>query len=387
MNCQEVQPFVSALHDGESVSREAADHIRNCSECRARLEDYTRMGVELRLLATSAPEEAPRPLPDLPARGRRWRRTLTARVLVPRFALGLGVLAIVGLSVGLGWTRAQSGGLWFQFDVSNPETQVPSRPFVGITKVGGWIQADNPWYEFLSSADPHQKIAVYVKAQEIQNDVVRLKARARVFEPVPGSEEDKLANYQGGVFSPEAMDRVFANTIAREFDYVPGQTLEIPVEGGAKILLKGEVFRLRPSFSAESFPVAPKPNEIVLSKAALVRGSEFLGEVQGSGAAQASNSAFGICVPPLGAFVFALKPFEGAIQGVVEFGEARFKMDGYEYTLFSATPITGGKQPREIWVYRGQRSQSCPPSSGPAPKIPWVFGVGDVSNVLDVLRK
>ena len=180
-----------------------------------------------------------------------------------------------------------------------------------------------------------------------------------------------MANYHGGVMSEEVMNRIFANTTPREFDYLPGRTLEIPVEGGGKILLTGEVFKLRPSFSAEWFPVTPKPDEVVLNKAALVRGSEFLGEVHGSGSAQATNSAVGICVPPVGAFVFALKPFEGAVQGVVEFGEARFKMDGYSYTLFSATPITGGQQPREIWVYR---SQNCPPSWGPASQTPQMIG-------------
>jgi len=186
------------------------------------------------------------------------------------------------------------------------------------------------------------------------------------------------------VDSQEMMDRILADTTPREFDYVPGQTLEIPVEGGGKIALEGEVFKLRPSFSAHWFPMTPKPDEIVLSKAALVRGSEFLGEVHGSGSAQATNSSFGICVPSLGAFVFALKPFDGAVKGVVEFVQARFKMDGYEYMLFSATPITGGQQPREIWVYRGQ---NCPPSWRPAPKTPLMIGVGDVSNVLDSLRK
>ncbi|HEV2491493.1 MAG TPA: hypothetical protein VG204_00315 [Terriglobia bacterium] len=377
MNCQEVQPFVSALHDGESVSREAANHIRNCSECRARLEDYARMGVELRLLSDSAPEEAPIRLPYLRPHGRRWGRILTARVLVPRFALGVAVFAIVGLSVGLGWMRAQSSGPWFQFDVSNPETQETP------AKVGTLIQVGEPERELFLSAGPHKKIAIRVKALEAQNDAVRLVVQARVFEPVPGSEEDKVANYQGGVVSPEVVDRIFANSIPRKFDYVAGQTLEIPVEGGGKILLKGEVFKLRPSFSAEWFPATPKPDEIVLSKAALVRGTEFLGEVQGSGSGQATNSAFGICVPPLGAFVFALKPFEGAVKGVAEFGQARFEMDGYEYTLFSATPITGGQQPREIWVYRGQ---NCP-RSWPALKSPRLIGVGDVSNILDALRK
>lgn len=374
MNCQEVQPFVSALHDGESVSREVADHIRDCPECRDRLEDYVRMGVELRLLASSASEEAPAPLPHLPPQGWRWGRSLTARVLVPRFALGAAVFAILGLSVGLGWMRAQSGGLWFQFDVSNPETHFG---------VGSLIQAADPGLESFLPAGPHKKIAIQVKALEAHVDVVRLMVSARVIEPVPGSEEDKVANDQA-VFGSEVMHRIFADTTPREFDYVPGQVLEIPVEGGGKILLKGQVFKLRPSFPAEWYPVAPKTDEIVLSKAALVRDSEFLGDVQGSGGAQGGNSAFGICVPPAGAFVFALKPFEGAVQGIAEFGEARFAMDGSEYTLFSSTPITGGQQPREIWVYK---AQSCPPSWGPAPKTPSMIGAGDVSNVLDALRK
>jgi hypothetical protein len=377
MNCQEVQPFVSVLHDGETVSREVAGHVRNCSSCRARLEDYARMGVELRLLASSAEEEAPTRLPHLSPRGRGWGPTLTARVLVPRFALGAGVFVILGLSVGLGWMRAQSGGLWFQFDVSSPETH---------GGVSGLNQVDDPGQGGFFSAGPHKRIAIRVKALDVQNDGVRLMVWTRVFEPGelgPGSEEEKAANYQAAVASSEGLDRVFANTTPREFDYVPGQTREIPVEGGGKLLLKGEVFKLRPSFSAAWHPVTPKPDEIVLSKAALVRGSEFLGDVQGSGSAQGTNSAVGVCVPPLGAFVFALKHFEGAVQGVVEFGEARFKMDGYEYTLFSATPITGGQQPREIWVYRGQ---NCPPSWGPAPKTPHMIGSGTLSNVLQMLR-
>jgi hypothetical protein len=205
-----------------------------------------------------------------------------------------------------------------------------------------------------------------------------------VLEAAPGSEENMVANGEIDVFAEEAVDRIFSSATPQEFDYVPGRTLEIPVEGGSKLLLKGEVFKLRPSFSAEWFPVTPKPDEIVLSKGALVRGREFLGEVQGAGSAQGENSAIGVCVPPLGAFVFALKPFEGAVQGVVEFGEARFKMDGYDYTLFSATPITGGQQPREIWVYR---NQNCPPSWGPASQTPQMIGSGTLSNVLGMLRK
>lgn len=364
MNCDEVRPFVSALHDGESVPREAAEHMRGCLACRARLEDYARMDIEMRLLASSASEEAPTEMPHLPQLRRRWVHTLTTRVLVPRFALAVGLFTILGLSVGLGWMRAQSGGPWFQFNISDAENR---------SKVGCLTQAGDDWTGGFVTTDAHQKIGIRVKALDVQKDLVRLSVKARVWEPGSGSDEAK-----------EVIDRFFANITPREFDYVPGQTLKIPVEGGGKVLLSGQVFKLRPSFSAQWYPLTLPPNEIALSKGALARGNEFLGEIGGGGAARAKNSALGVCVPPLGAFVFALKPFEGAVQGVAEFGEVHFNIDGDKYTLFSATPITGGKQPREIWVYR---SQNCPPSWKSSPKRPTFIGSGDISNILHFLGK
>lgn len=375
MNCDEVQPFVSALHDGESVSREVAEHIRSCSACQARLENYARTDVELRLLASRASEDTPTQTPHFPKLSRRWDHTLTARVLVPRFALGVGLFAILGLSVGLGWMRAQTGGPWFQFDLSDPENH---------TKVGCLTQAGDYWTGVFLQGPASQKIGIRVKALDVQKDLVRLSVDARVFELAPGSEEEKAANYRAGASTQEVIDRMFANTTPQQFDYTPGQTLEIPVEGGGKVLLSGEVFKLRPSFSAQWYPLTLPPNEIALSKGAFARGDEFFGEIQGAGSARAKNSAIGVWVPPLGAFVFALKPFEGAVQGVAEFGEVRFDIDGDKYMLFSATPITGGQQPREIWVYR---SQNGPPSWKPTPTRPIFMGAGDISNIMDFLRK
>jgi len=375
MNCDEVQPFVSALHDGESVPREAAEHIRSCSACQARLEDYARMDVELRLLASRAPEEAPTEMPHLPQLRRHWGHALTARVRVPRFAVGVGLFAILSLSVGLGWMRAQSRGPWFQFDLSDAENQA---------KVGCLTQAGDEWTGGFVTTGAHQKIGIRVKALDVQKDLVRLSVKARVFEPAPGNKAEKAANYTSSSLSQKVIDRIFANTAPREFDYVPGRTLEIPVEGGGKVLLSGEVFKIRPSFPAQWYPLTLQPDEIALSKPALARGNEFLGKIQGAGSARGEDAAIGICAPPLGAFVFALKPFEGAVQGVAEFGEVRFNLDGEEYTLFSATPITGGQQPREIWVYR---SQNCPPSWKTTPKHPSMIGSGNISNVLDFLHK
>jgi hypothetical protein len=207
------------------------------------------MDVELRLLASSAPEEAPTAMPHFPQLRRHWGHTLTARVLVPRFALGVGLFAILGLSVGLAWVRAQSGGPWFQFDLSDAEKHA---------KVGCLTQAGDDWTGGFVTTGANQKIGIRVKALDVQKDWVRLSVKAWVFEPVPGSEEAKT-KYQAGGLSQEVIDRMFANTTPQEFDYVPGQTLEISVEGGGKVLLSGEVFKLRPSFSAQWYPLTLQP--------------------------------------------------------------------------------------------------------------------------------
>jgi hypothetical protein len=378
MECEEAQPFVSVLHDGETVPAEAARHIGRCPTCKGRLHEYARMAAEMRLLASTGPEDAPHDLPALPPRGSKWRRSLTARVLVPRFALILGALAVVGLSVGFGLMRAQSAGLWFQFDVSSPETGVP----ISGSMMGAQIHAGEPADDLFVAQGPHKWVAFEIRAPEVETDVVKLVLRARAFEPVPGSEEEKMASYQA-VMMPKVIAKILAGVPFQELEYKPGQTLEIPVEGGGKVLLKGSVYHFRPSIATDFIPTSPNPKGLYLTNPALVRGDEYLGQVQSSFGGEATNSAVGICVPRVGALIFALKPFEGAVPGTAEFGQAQFEMDDQHYILFSATPITGGEQPREIWVYRKPTcAQGQPPE-----KIPLMLGGGDVTNLLDFLKK
>ena len=42
---------------------------------------------------------------------------------------------------------------------------------------------------------------------------------------------------------------------------------------------------------------------------------------------------------------------EGAVAGSADFGQVRFELDGEKYLLGCATPVTGGPQPRQVWVY------------------------------------
>jgi hypothetical protein len=352
MNCQEVEPFVSALHDGETVSRETAEHIRNCPACRARLEDYARMGVELRLLASNAAEEVPSRLPQLPPLRRGWGRSLTARVLVPRFALGAGLFAILGLSVGLGWMHAQAAGLWFQFNVTSPDRK------------GSWGDQVQAGYRGKPavitrvhlSGEPKEQLAAMINVDEVQYGLVRLSIRARRFEVAPEAGPEARPIHESVEVRPtfdEMGRQMLASTTPHQYDYIPGQVLEIPVEGGGKLLLTGHVLERPASFwGKEDYPLEPGTNQIVLAEPALVRDKELLIKGVGSASAEGEGSYVAIFVPNEGLLGFLLKPIEGAVEAEAEYGQARFKIEGHDYVLFSATPITGGQQPREIWVYR-----------------------------------
>jgi hypothetical protein len=352
MNCQEARPFVSALYDGETVPKEAAEHIRGCASCRERLQDYAQMGIGLRLAASTEPEGAPTPLAPLPAKHRRWTRRLSGRVLVPRFAVGLALLCIAGLSLGLGLARRQGSSPWFQFEVSNT-----------LGSVGGLLQAGEPASGGFLPGTNGKKIAVLVSAVEVSSDLVRLQIRERAFVP-----------HAGG---PKSAIQALTDTRPQTYEYVPGQKLVIPIKGAGTVMLTGKVYRIRPSLPLWEMgqSVIPKSDELAIASVALVRDNDFLGKIGGSSSARGDNPAIGVCVPPEGAFVFALKPFTGAVQAVAEYGQVRFKMDGHHYTLFSALPVTGGSQPRNIWVYRAPH---CPSSSSVAHMI----GAGDISTVL-----
>jgi len=272
-----------------------------------------------------ATPQDPAPLGDLPPKRRRWTGGLTGRVLVPRFAIGLGLVAIVGLLVGLGLVRGQGPGPWFQYEVTDSQSQGSGGDVLQAGEYSGG--------ESSSSADP--RIILYeVKVLDVRNDSAQVEVRAGRFNTEPDGHAGKriveLDGHLVTIKSRQDIDRILASATPQRFDYKPGQKSQIHVDGGGTLDLTGKVYRIRPSFLAPDYIVNPGPNEIVLSDPAMVRGQEFLGSIAGSASAAGGNSAIGACVPPVGAFVFALKPFPGAIRGVAEFGRARFTMDGQD---------------------------------------------------------
>jgi hypothetical protein len=137
-----------------------------------------------------------------------------------------------------------------------------------------------------------------------------------------------------------------------EYTYVPGEVLQIPVIGGGSVKLEGVITRTQegnPEWGG--IPILPDDNQIVVrQRSVLIKNGQVIGEMPGTGEAHGENPGFFAHIPGQGEFVFALKHFEGAIEGTAEYGQIRFIEDGVEYMLLSGTPIAGGTQPRRVWV-------------------------------------
>jgi hypothetical protein len=114
MKCHDAAKFVSALCDGEKISREAAEHIGACEPCRTRMRQYAEMGAELRRVASLESLED--------TRVRRWEKDRkimsnwwlkgweTMRIPRLAFALLLIAVAVLGSSLVIVRVRAQTQG-------------------------------------------------------------------------------------------------------------------------------------------------------------------------------------------------------------------------------------------------------------------------------------
>ena len=339
MECLETQPFVSDLHDGWQVPAAAADHIRGCAACRRQLHDYATIGAEMRLAASRTADDLPMPAwlaSSAPRRRFLPARALTARILVPRYGIGLAAAVILALAIGLNHMRAQTPALWFQFRIYPAD--VPSaeirQPFV--IKSGERGPLTSLWSLPSAGAPPSVSGAgVRVSVLDIQSGRVRIAVRARHYPEPP---------------SPESVKHDIGDLSGHEYDYVPGQTMTIPVEGGGSFLLSGQVSVQQPKL-AWNLPLEPGANQLILRNFALIRDQQVLSPVTGWCAiTEQHDSGISLYLPGEGLFTFALKPFPRAVKGEANWSQANFKIDGHHYYVLSAAQITGGDQPRDLWV-------------------------------------
>lgn len=344
MNCLEAEPFVSALYDGEQVPAGAVTHITACANCRRVLNDYSKMGAEMRLAA--AAELAPLKSLRLPKPTNLFQFLLT-RVAIPRFALAALITCLVLVTAATSLMRAQTRPLWFEFAYG------PTTPLLGIhmiaqngfddTGAGMWV--------------PHGvsiTASVRIQIQNITEDDVTLRIRA-----VQAGLEP---NGKGYTLTP-VKSKLSLDGIA-VVHYRPGDTLNIPIEGGGTLYLQGRVFDHQPKV-AFGQPLEVPADQMIVRSAALVAGDQALGSLQGATAITqpGGGGVIRFHVGSEGTFLFGLKPFPGAVEGQTEWGQITFELDGREYRLLAAAPITGGDQPRPVWVRHDPQTEDDSPTS------------------------
>jgi|GEM_PF-5247447 len=393
MDCENAAPFVSTLHDGEIIPGAAAHHIASCPDCQQQMRDYTQMAAELRLLASmQREEELPMEIPGLSRTRERWLRVVMGRVPVPRFAVALSVLVILGLAVGLQLVRAQSRGPWFEYEVRVEEPGGANSGAHWLEGPGSGRLGGGPLsVDRTSDADGKNKTenGYILYTHEIRNDAVHMGIR--------------VYSAQGWL---DEIGRTSAiqNAPEREFWYKPGETLRIPIEGMGELALKGKVSDERPVLRGSEPPTELKPDEIAFRspELALVRNKQLLfqfekGTKVGFTNCQSSpggtlpygRSAASLYFPGVGVFVLALQPFEGAVEGHILGGQVAFTLHGDEYRLFSAAPIIVGLQPRSVWVYYDPRylpSRINPDFAAPSDDARLVISCGDVAHLFQSLR-
>jgi hypothetical protein len=339
MTCEEASPLVSALYDGEEIDSDALQHISNCPDCRKRMSAYELMGCEMRLLAscqtarTSVPEQ------------------LKARLAGPRFSVLPKLRWLIAGTVGavlatvavVPIVRAQSEQpKWFQFSFGTAP-----QPLASDARRAGFDEI----YVFGGSS---YAVGAHLAIVSIEDNSVKLSVHAKQYP-------------QGSLNSSQVkldLDR-------HDFTYVPGETLQIPVDGGGTLFLNGEIKDHQPKFAFGN-PVEPEPNQLVLTCPILIQGDSVLANMDGgsthihAGEAATIGTAQG-----QGAFDFALEPFPGAVAARAEWGRLKFSIDGIEYELAGASPLTGGEQPRTIWV----RRDASDPIKG------WSIGARSISDL------
>src|SRR6266481_1289540 len=268
MKCQETVELISALCDGETIPREAAEHIGECEACRARLNVYSTVGAELRRVASlEEPKEVKAGSWEKVQRARpyswqEWRTTMR----IPRFAFALMLGMILLLSGGLVLVRARTG---------------TGGPVLVLT------------YKIPPDGRP-----------------------ARCAITTDGNPRTNHCNYSTG--GPSGLLTVNIRFVSKE-----GERTELGVrtkyETQARILGKEVVFNLGGSDSTDS-------------------GDQ--------------DAALMIYFPGEGRYLISTVPFEGAVEGKVELGQIKFRLEGQNYVLLTAMPTTRSEH---IWVAHDPR--------------------------------
>jgi hypothetical protein len=295
------------------------------------------MGAEIRLMASHAvpvsvmPEELLRKMrqhrPGVPGFFRE-------KVFIPRFALAAIVLLLL-TAIPASWTlmRAQSSPLWFQFRLQPELTKGFHR--YNVAQAG--YEHRMAWMFLANKQDPlPSMIGARVAVKSVEDGLVEFEIAAEHFGK--------------GTRLPKNMQEDVGKLKMRKFAYIPNQTLEIPLEGGGKLMLLGQVVDHKPKF-AWGLPLEPGAGQLIIRSPVLLQDEQVVANLEGANATAEDESQFVfLSIPGRGRLAIGLREFPNAVQAEANWSYLKFKVDGKNYLLTAGAPISGGDQPRPVWV-------------------------------------
>lgn len=330
MNCQKAQELISVLYDGEPVPTEFADHVDTCQTCRENLRAYSEIGAELRLLASrslSSPVLPPSVLYQRRSRGLLFS-SLMARIPVPKVAVAAAAGVLLVMTVSLMRVHAQSSPLWFQFTLTEKGRKADFT-LQNLAQAG--------YDDYLAGGKYMHQFGTHVRVSSVQADQVNISLRSRLYQVTNADDMHLKADLEnfGGL------------TLA----YHPGESLDIPVEGGGTLVLEGKIFDHKPRFMAFGIPLEPSSEQLIVTSPVLISGEKVLANMKGMNTLRdGQDSVVVLYAPGTGLLKVALQPFPGAAQATASWGRLDLKLGGQNYTLLTASQICGGDQPRTLWA-------------------------------------
>lgn len=331
MKCTEAVEFISALCDGETIPRAAAEHIGQCEVCRACLKEYAEIGAELRRAASLEPmgearvrnwEKAERTVPSWWSKG--WEAMRIPRLV---FASLLVVIVVLGSSLAILKARAPTQGtvaLILTAKTADGRTARCALSLDGRNSAGcTWITFDRA-YGFRIVATNGDRVELGVRTgttAELTSGTGIL--RRKEFEKLP----------------------------AKQYWFQPGEELEVDVPGAGTMLVTGEIMDHIPALAlSPSEQKDPKPGELRFVSPVLLRGDEMVSDLPGTTViVTEKHHGIDLYAPGEGLFHISLWPLQGAVEGRITLSRVSFQLDGQSYTFLLAAPVARGGH---IWILR-----------------------------------
>src|SRR5205085_4146512 len=367
MNCAEAAECVSALFDGQPISRAVAAHLSDCQECRARLNDYAEMGAELRETAGGA---AAKTIPEgrwrlaEPAAATNWLRKWRATMRIPRFAFALMLIAIFALSGGLALVKARPRGngpvllLSFKIPQGDKAWDCALRTDRGTDScvfVGGNLPGE---------------LAVSARFIRKEGENVQLGIKTD-FTPAVARQRPYTHTFELNMFDgiPE-----------QEYWLEPDRKLSVAVADFGIVEVSGQFLDHMPVMASNPRETLdPGEAEFRILSPVLIRDNQVLVNMAHAKATpDQKDSGVTLCIPGEGLFIFSPVPFEEGAEAVVRNGsnQIEFTAEGKSYLLVTGAPITRGEH---VWV---RHLPNWRPSNNPG----WFLGSVNVKRLRQFLE-